>query len=45
MHRRCPQGSAGREERKTLAKLRVDLAAFCTEEMTPVPQEVFFQLK
>jgi hypothetical protein len=39
------QGSPGHEERKTLAKIKVDLAAFCSQEVSPVPQEVFFQLK
>lgn len=43
----CPyvQGGPGNEDRKTLSKIKVDLAAFCSEETSPMPQEVFLQLK
>jgi hypothetical protein len=35
----------GKEERKTVGKIKVDFATFCTEDPSPVPQEVFLQLK
>lgn len=39
------RGKQGHEERKTVGKVKVDLSTFCTEEPSPVPQEVFLQLK
>ncbi|GFH14180.1 C2 NT-type domain-containing protein, partial [Haematococcus lacustris] len=37
------KGSKGEDERKTLGKVKVDLAAFCTGELDPTPQDVFLQ--
>ena len=35
----------GGEDRRTVGKVRVDLAQFCNAEVEPLPKEVFFQLK
>ena len=39
------RGTGRSESRKTIGRLRVDLAAFCSEEVEPLPREVFLQLK
>lgn len=39
------KSSKGKDERKTIAKTKVDLARFCTTDPDPAPQEVFLQLK
>ncbi|KAJ9518897.1 hypothetical protein QJQ45_026267 [Haematococcus lacustris] len=39
------KGSKGEDERKTLGKVKVDLAAFCTGELDPTPQDVFLQCR
>lgn len=39
------RGRAGREERRTLAKARVDLSAYCDASTEPLPRELFLQLK
>jgi hypothetical protein len=38
-------GRTGREERRTVGKARLDLAAFCDAEAEPLPKEVFLKLK
>ena len=35
----------GHEERRTVGKIRVDLAQFCNADTEPLPKEVFLQLK
>jgi hypothetical protein len=35
----------GAEDRRTVGKVKVDLAAFCNAEVEPLPREVFLQLK
>lgn len=35
----------GNEDRKTVGKIKVDLAQFCNAEVEPLPKEVFLQLK
>ena len=39
------QGKGKDEERKTLGKLQVDFAQFCSDSSDPPAQEVFLQLK
>lgn len=34
-----------KDERKTLGKVKVDMAEFCTGQVDPQPQDVFLQLK
>ncbi len=39
------RGRGGREERRTVGKVALDLARFCDAEVEPLPQEVFLQLR
>lgn len=39
------RGRGGREERRTVGKVALDMARFCSSEVEPLPQEVFLQLR
>eukprot|EP00775_Hariotina_reticulata_P009982 gene9982-10137_t len=39
------RGTGDSATRKTVGKVKVDMSQFCTEILSPVPQEVFLQLK
>jgi hypothetical protein len=39
------RGTGDNTTRKTVGKVKVDMSQFCTEVLSPLPQEVFLQLK
>ncbi|KAI8476827.1 MAG: hypothetical protein J3K34DRAFT_516111 [Monoraphidium minutum] len=39
------RGRGGGEDRRTVGRVKVDLAQFCNAEVEPLPREVFLQLK
>jgi len=39
------RGNGAEASRKTIGKIKVDMAQFCTADEAAVPQEVYLQLK